>query len=103
MHVKKHPKIIKDEYNLIYPLEIKLTDALLGADVKVEALDGDLTLTIPAGITHGEMLRVKGRGVPMDNKAVRRGDLMFKISVNIPKKLSKESKKLLEELRKEGL
>ncbi len=103
LHVKKHPKIIKDEYNLIYPLEIKLTDALLGADIKVEALDGDLTLTIPAGISHGELLRVRGRGVPMDNKASRRGDLLFKISVNIPKRLSRESKKLLEDLRREGL
>ena len=103
LHVKKHPKIIKDEYNLICPLEVKLTDALLGADIKVEVLDGDLTLTIPAGISHGEMLRVRGRGVPMDNKASRRGDLLFKISVNIPKKLSREAKKLLEDLKREGI
>lgn len=103
LHIKKHQNIIKDGYNLIYPLEVKLTDAMLGADVKVEVLDGELTLTIPAGITHGEMLRVKGRGVPMDNKASHRGDLLFKISINIPKRLSKESKKLLEDLRKEGL
>ena len=39
----------------------------------------------------------------MDNKATRRGDLLFKISINIPKKLSKNSKKLLEELRNEGI
>jgi molecular chaperone DnaJ len=103
LHVKKHPKIIKDEYNLIYPLEIKLTDAMLGADILVETLDGEITLTIPAGITHGEMLRVRGRGVPMDNRASNRGDLLFKISINIPKKLSRESKKILEELRREGL
>jgi molecular chaperone DnaJ len=102
-HIKKHPNIVKDGYNLIYPLDIKLTDAMLGADVKVEALDGELTLTIPAGITHGEMLRVRGRGVPMDNRGSQRGDLLFKISINIPKKLSRESKKLLEELRREGL
>ena len=103
LHVKKHSKIIKDDFNLIYPLEIKLTDALLGADIKIETLDGELILTIPEGISHGEMLRVKGRGVPMDNKATRRGDLLFKISINIPKKLSKNSKKLLEELRNEGI
>jgi len=102
-HIKKHPKIVKDGYNLIYPLEIKLTDAMLGADVRVEALDGELTLTIPSGITHGEMLRVRGRGVPMDNRGSQRGDLLFKISINIPKKLSRESKKLLEDLRREGL
>ena len=103
LHIKKHPKIIKEGHDLIYPLEVKLTDALLGADVKVETLDGELTLTIPAGISHGEMLRVRGKGVPLDNRASRRGDLLFKISVNIPKKLSRESKKLLEELRREGI
>ena len=103
LHVKKHSKIIKDEFNLIYPLEVKLTDAILGADVKVEALDGDLILTIPAGISHGEMLRVRGRGVPMDNKASRRGDLLFKISINIPKKLSRDAKRAMEELREEGI
>ncbi len=103
LHIKKHANIIKDGYNLMYPLEVKLTDAMLGADVRVEALDGELTLTIPAGITHGEMLRVRGRGVPMDNNASHRGDLLFKISINIPKKLSRESKKLLEDLRREGL
>ena len=103
LHVKKHSKIIKDGYDLIYPLQVKLTDTLLGADVKVEILDGDLTLSIPSGITHGEMLRVRGRGVPMDNKGTRRGDLLFKISIDIPKKISKEAKKLLEELRKEGM
>lgn len=103
LHVKKHPKIIKEEYNLIYPLEIKLTDALLGADIKVETLDGEITLTIPAGISHGEMLRVRGKGVPMDNKASRRGDLLFKISINIPNKLSREAKRLLEELKREGV
>ncbi len=102
LHVKKHAKIIKEEFNLIYPLEIKLTDAVLGADINIEALDGDMILTIPAGIQSGEMLRVKGRGVPMDNRASRRGDLLFKISINIPKKLSKDAKKLLEELRGEG-
>lgn len=102
LHVKKHAKIIKEEFNLIYPIEIKLTDAVLGADINIEALDGDMILTIPAGIQSGEMLRVKGRGVPMDNRASRRGDLLFKISINIPKKLSKDAKRLLEELRGEG-
>jgi len=103
LHVKKHPKIIKEEYNLIYPLEIKLTDALLGADIKVETLEGEITLTIPAGISHGEMLRVRGKGVPMDNRGSHRGDLLFKITINIPKKLSREAKKLLEDLKKEGI
>ncbi len=103
LHVKKHAKIIKEEFNLIYPIEIKLTDAVLGADINIEALDGDMILTIPAGIQSGEMLRVKGRGVPMDNRASRRGDLLFKISINIPKKLSRDAKKLLEELRGEGI
>jgi molecular chaperone DnaJ len=101
IHVQSDKRFIKDGYNLIHILDVKLTDAMLGTSIKLETLDGDIKLKIPAGVSHGETLRVKGKGVPMRNGS--RGDIMVKIKLNIPKKLSRTAKKAIEELRKEGL
>ncbi len=101
IHVKNHATLRRDGNNLITNISIKLTDALLGSEYKIETLEGPLTITIPAGISFGEILRVKGRGVPYEKN--HRGDLLIKVSIAIPQKLSKESKKLLEELKKEGV
>lgn len=100
VHVKKHPTFIKQENNLVMELPIKLTDALLGAEVNIETLDGSLTVAIPEGIKFGEVLRVKGKGVPSGSK---RGDLLIKINIKMPHKLSRESRKNIEELKKEGI
>ncbi len=115
IHVRRTNKdehIQRDGINLITEHEIRLSDSLLGGEAKIETLDGPLTVAIPQGITHGEVLRVRGKGVPHGNGAesvatstspsTKRGDLLVKIKVAIPRKLSKEAKKLAEELRKEG-
>ena len=101
VHVEGHPTIKRDGSTLYTRLGIKLTDALLGGEYKVETLDGPVTLSIPAGITHGELLRIKGKGVPVDGRA--RGDFMVKVEIGFPKSVSKSARKLIEELRKEGL
>lgn len=100
VHVEQHHTIRRDGNTLIAKLPIKLTDALLGATYAVITLDGTIDIKIPAGITHGELLRIKGKGVPHEHG---RGDFMVKISVETPKKLSKKAQKLIEELREEGL
>jgi len=64
-------------------------------------LDGDITLKVPAGTNTGTVLRVKGKGVPQGNN--KREDLYVRITFKLPQKLSKESKKLIEELKKEGV
>ncbi len=101
VRVRPNETFKKEGYNLVMNLSIKVTDALLGFTPKIKTLDSDLEVAIPAGIKHGEVLRVKGKGVPFD--AHRRGDLFIRISIDMPKKLSKEAKKLIEELKKEGL
>lgn len=95
------PKYKKEGHHLVTDLHIKLTSALLGDAIQLETLDGSITLDIPQGIHHGELLRVRGKGVVID--ASRRGDLYVRILVDIPKKLSKSTKNLIEELKKEGL
>ncbi len=99
--VQKHPHIRKEGYNLIMDTTISLTDALLGATKTLDTLDGRIELKVPNGTNTGTILRVNGKGVP--HSVNRRGDFYVRIKVNIPEKLSKEQKKLVEELKKEGI
>lgn len=100
VHAEPH-KTIKREGNTLYSnLPIKLTDAILGNTYRVETLDGTVEIKIPAGIAHGELIRIKDKGVPNEQF---RGDFMVKISIEVPKKLSRKAQKLVEELREEGI
>lgn len=101
VHVKKHPNIRKEGQNLVMDLPVKLSSALLGDEYSIATLDGDIKVKIPEGIHHGEILRVRGKGVPIDR--TRRGDLMIKIQIDLPAKMSREARKLVEELKKEGI
>ncbi|MEY2665059.1 MAG: hypothetical protein RLZZ480_164 [Candidatus Parcubacteria bacterium] len=101
VHVEGHKTIRREGTTLYSNLPIKLTDAILGANYRVETLDGTVDIKIPAGIAHGELIRIKEKGVPSDRGG--RGDFMVKISIEIPKKLSKKAEKLIEELRNEGI
>ena len=100
IHADAHKTIKRDGTTLSTTLPIKLTDALLGATYSVETLDGSTDIKIPAGVTHGELIRIKDKGVPSDRG---RGDFMVRVSVETPKKLSKKARKLVEELQGEGI
>lgn len=109
VHVRKHPYLRKEGYNLVMDLEVKLSEALLGAEKVIHTLDGEITLKVPTGTKHGTILRAKGRGVPYGGRpasakaSTGRGDLFIRISVQIPEKLSKDARKVVEELKKLGL
>lgn len=107
VHVRKHPYLRKEGYNLIMELEVKLSEALLGTEKVIATLDGEIILKVPTGTKHGTILRVKNKGVPhqafQNGQSKSRGDLYIRISVQIPEKLSKEAKKAVEELKKLGL
>lgn len=99
--VETHKTIKREGTTLTTNLSVKLTDALLGHTYEVETLDGTVEVRVPAGITHGELLRVKEKGVPSERGG--RGDFMIKVSIAIPKKLSKKAEQLIESLRAEGI
>lgn len=101
IHVKTDKNFKKEGYDLIMPLSIKLSDALLGNSKKIETLDGELTLKIPQGVSHGERLRIKNKGVPKGGSS--RGDLYVRIDIQIPNRLSRNAKKAVEMLREEGI
>ena len=101
VHVVKHPTITRSGEHLMAHLNIKLSDALLGGDYTIETLDGPVNIKIPEGVKHGEMLRIRGKGVPMSGS--NRGDFLVKIEIDIPQKLSRTARKLVEELKQEGI
>lgn len=101
VHVEKDKTFTRDGSNLLMELPIKLSEALLGAKQKIKTLTGEVEVNIPAGINAGELLRIKGEGVALGGN--RRGDLIIKVKLVIPTKLSREAKKLVDELKKEGL
>ena len=101
VHVAAHPRFRKEGYNLTIELPIKISDALLGSEYKMETLDGSVTVKVPPLRSTDEILRVKGKGVPMDG--AHRGDLLIRVKVEFPKKLSHKAKQILNELKKEGI
>jgi DnaJ-class molecular chaperone len=102
VHVQPDARFKKDGPNLITDLSVKLSDALLGAAYKIETLEGHESLDIPQGVTHGEMLKVPGKGVPLGPRG-KRGDLYVRVKITLPNKLSRSARALVEKLREEGI
>lgn len=101
IHVKNDKLFTRDGMNLVTALSIKLTDALLGGEYRIHTLDGDTALEIPVGVSQGEFLRIRGKGVPSARGT--RGDLLVRIDIEFPKKLSKTAREAIEKLKKEGI
>lgn len=99
--VEEHKTLRREGYNVVMQTKIKLSLALLGGEITVESLDGPIEVKVPQGVVHGEMLRIKGKGIQHENG--KRGDMYVAILIDIPKKLSKSAAKLVEELKKEGI
>jgi molecular chaperone DnaJ len=96
VRVAKHPIFTRRGNDLLVTVPISYTEAALGTKVEVPTLDGKVTLKIPPGTPSGKTFRVRGKGVPSDRG--RPGDLLVRVEVAVPKRLSKEEKKLLEQL-----
>lgn len=101
IHVEAHPQFKRDGANLYLDLNVKLSDALLGAEYKIETLDGNITLKIPKGISYGEVLRLREKGIKRPQG--RRGDLLVRVVIKTPENLSKKAQNLIEELKQEGI
>ncbi len=101
VHVKPHPVFRREGANLIMQVPMKLTDALLGSSISVETLEGKtLEVKIPAMKKSEEVLRVREKGIPLEGG---RGDLIIKLEVALPQKLSGKAKRAVEDLKSEGL
>jgi molecular chaperone DnaJ len=101
INVASHPVFKREGNDLVMNLNLKLSDAILGTKYPIQTLDGEIEVTIPEGVTINEILRVRGKGVPTGKN--KRGDLLIKLNIKLPSKISNQSRKLIEELKKEGI
>ena len=95
--VKEHPIFERHENDLHCTVPITVAQAALGADISVPTLEGPHQIAIPEGTQSGTELRVRGKGV-QEVQGRGRGDLVVHIEVRIPSKLTREQKRLFEEL-----
>jgi len=101
--VKKHPVFARKGDDLYISVPISFSQASLGDEIEVLTLEGSkILLTVPSGTESGKILRISGKGIPRFS-GYGRGNMYVELIIETPKKLTKEQKKLLEQLRKEGL
>lgn len=109
--VKRHPIFKRKGDDLYVSLPISFSQAALGDEIEVSLLDGStgspqggkkILLKVLAGTESGKVLRISGKGIPHFS-GYNRGNLYVELNIKTPKKLTKEQKKLLDQLRKEGL
>jgi len=95
--VKEHPVFERHENDLHCTIPINIAQAALGDEIEIPTLEGPHKLAIPEGVQNGTELRVKGKGVP-EVQGRGRGDLIAHIMVKVPTKLSKDQRRLFEQL-----
>ena len=95
-----HEVLHREGSNVIYDLYISIADAALGTSVEVPTIDGPVKIKIPSGTQSGKIFRLKDKGLPQV-QAYGKGDQLVKVVVEVPEKISKAQRKLIEELAAE--
>jgi DnaJ-class molecular chaperone len=103
VRVQEHALFARDDEDLVLRMDINIAEAALGLTKPVPTLDGqEVDLEIPAGTQSGRVFRVRGYGVPRlrrDGRATnRRGDIRVVVDVNVPQRVNRYQRKLLEDL-----
>lgn len=97
----EHPDLVRDGSDLVYNLLLSVPTATLGGQVEIPTLSGKVKVTIPSGTQPGKILRLRGKGLPTIDQYGRQyamGDLLVNVGVYIPERLSRDEKKLMEQL-----
>jgi molecular chaperone DnaJ len=97
LSIKKHEFFERLGYDLFCVIPISFPQAALGAEFEIPGVDGAAQVRIPEGTQSGKELRIKGRGVPhLNGRGI--GDLVVKVIVQTPRKLSKAQRELMAKL-----
>lgn len=95
--VDPHPDFRVDGDDLVVEVPVKVWDAALGAQVPVKTLDGEVRLRVPAGVSSGQRMRLKGKG--LQKNSGERADLYAELKLVLPQQLSDAQRALFKELR----
>ena len=101
-HIQPDSEFKRKGQDILSEKEISISQAVLGAKIKVKTLEGEVILKIPAGTKSGQVFRLRNKGVSY-LRGRGKGDQLVTINIKIPKTLTRRQKELLEELNKEGL
>ena len=99
MKVSPDPRFERTGDDLNVNVLVDLYAAILGGEVRVPTITGDINLKIPAGAQNDQKLRLRGKGMPKLRKTGEYGDMYVKINVRLPKTISDEQRELFEQLR----
>jgi molecular chaperone DnaJ len=100
IHLTPHPYFGRDGDDLLYKLKLGYPQAALGAEVSVPTLEGNTSVKIHSGTQPGEIIKLKGKGMPR-LRGYGKGDLLVRVDIAVPEKLTQKQRTLLEELAKE--
>jgi len=98
VHVEPDERFVRDGDDLIAVLDVPAPVAALGATLEAPSLDGPLQVEIAPGTQPGEIVSVRGKGMPVLRRTGRRGDLRVVVNVVVPRRLSKEQRELAQRL-----
>lgn len=100
VNIPEHPIFKRSESDIFVQARVNAVDAMLGTQVRVPTLYGDIMLDVPAGTQSGERFKVKGKGLP--RLGFGKGDEFVVVTVEVPRSLSGKQKELLRQIQREG-
>jgi molecular chaperone DnaJ len=98
VRVKPHKLFRRDGYDIVHPQVINVAAAALGTTLKVPTLDGEADVEVPPGTQTGDVIRLRGDGVPYLGRENQRGDHLITMVVQTPRRLDENQRRLLQEL-----
>lgn len=100
LKIKEDQRFVRENFDISSTEYISITEAVLGCEIQAQTIDGPVAVRVPPGSSHGQRIKVQGRGVPkLPPNQAQRGDHYVQISVKIPKNLSREQERLFMQLR----
>ncbi|MCX5918424.1 MAG: DnaJ domain-containing protein [Deltaproteobacteria bacterium] len=102
VNIAEHPVFKREGSDIVVDKEIKISDAVLGTSIEVPTLEGNKKIKVAPGTQSNSRIRLKGFGLPR-LQGGGKGDQLVRVLIKYPKNLTGGQKKLIEDLKKEGL
>lgn len=99
VHISKNNLYERQNNDLLQSLNLDFYTAVLGGKIEIQTFAGKLNIKIPSGTQNNKLLRIKGKGMPVYMKKDQFGDMLIKITINIPSKISTEEEELFIKLK----